>query len=607
MVMNDETIDEVLETVTRNLDEAKYSEAAQNMLEIAQTQLSNDHWRKVGRILGYFPPEMRNANKDLLYIEGHWFLSTHQYPDAIRSFGKAKLLYGVNDAEMALKCCLALVRLYHLQEDFRTAHHQIEEAEALLHNSDDDFIRARYFSRLAELAPDIGQLSKSQEYARESLAIYRFHADIEGQFNSLMQLAITSRQMGNFPDAGSYLRLAEHCFNTGSVNSRLFARILNAKAHLHWYRGEFEAAARHAIELEAFADEHNLRNQRVFARLLLGNIHRASGEYGAAKAIYDKARELAIQTGYESFTQWIDIHEAWLKALNRELSQARTLIQAAQQTTDPGQMASFNIFLAVLNILESQAKAAEDLLLYSLDFYENSGDALSVHVIKLYLALVYKKVGREIKALNYLEQALLWLFQQNIDYFPHWWHPGLVSEVSVYAISTGIYPDLAERMLVNRVGQASLSPLQELLAHKNEAIVQRAQRVVRLIDKGQAPAILKKLAASPAKKIIEELVTTGYLNSDNLDDLAAFLGTGKRGTRINASIIAVFALYLQDKRRDEISNALGLAESTVRNYITFIYRQFDLPLTDYPDPQERQIQLRNLAVGKGFIRQGQLT
>jgi DNA-binding NarL/FixJ family response regulator len=261
---------------------------------------------------------------------------------------------------------------------------------------------------------------------------------------------------------------------------------------------------------------------------------------------------------------------------------------------------SFQVGLAVISLLEGQLRTAERLLRESLAYYLQSGDELSVCALRFYLTLVALRSDQAAVALTEIEQSLGWMAGRRIDFFPHWWHPALVSEVCAYALVVDLYPEVAERMFVYQLGEAGVEALRRLLKSEQTEAHLHAQRVLALVE-SQRSDTLKTFADSPSRRILATLLQNGQLRRDGFAALQQALMTAHARQQPNATALAVFALYVTGCPRAEIALRVGCTVANVRNYITFFYRQFGIDEQPFCSRKERWQRLVQCAQEAGFL------
>jgi tetratricopeptide (TPR) repeat protein len=572
-------------------------------IEYIDQLLMPEVWQDAHPLLQDIPKDIRLKNAAILCIQGLIYKNKRQITKAIYFLQKGQTIATLtNQSEVATKCSLELAYIYLHKESFKTASHHIKAVSNQSKSIQNKNLKAQFFLRLAELYPDIGNLYKSTEYAQKAYYLFQQTGKTDDQIQSAWLLAIVHTQLGHYQEAEPWLSIAKSILqDTNKSFPQIYGKLNSAEAHLNWYRGHLAKAIKQAHHLKDFADNTIKGKRRIYVRMLLANLYRAIGEYQTAQHLYAEARQITQKMDLSNYSPWIDAQESWLATLTNNFPKARELIYQALETLDSGQVASFNIFLAGLNLLSNQYQPTERALLQSRSFYQKSGDELTVQVINIYLAYLYRKLNRNDQAGTCLEEAFGWFSERNIDYFPHWWHPMIVSNVCEYALITNIYPDIAKRFLSKRLDQEEvIKLLRNLLHHKKSSVRREAYETIKLI-KGDLTDELENVVDGSAKIILEHLLTTGQFRKDGFASLKKKLVTAQKRQLFNPTLVAVFGLYLQNLRRSEIASKLQRSEGSIHKYITTIYQIFDIPKKEFKSSKQRKAKLRERAKEEGFI------
>ena len=571
-----------------------------------ETLLNAGESTTAATLLAELPPTLFHENCDLCYVEGLLLARQGDIQAAIKRLERARFSYTIADPQVnqAVRCSLELARLYCSREHFQAAYHHLQtEVEPLIAKGKvtDPALCARFYLRMAELTPDIGLLPATATYARQALKHYRAVGDRIGELRALLRLILPLRHQGEFAEAATLLTLAQECLSDGMMTDLDRARVLNAEIHFHWYRGQLATALPLAEAYVALADRVPTSNFRVYARMLLGNLHRDLGHFDAAAQWYTHARQLIIELDYPLYTPWVDAQEAWQALVQGQWQQARTLIYAALQTADLGQTMSFQVTLAIAQLQKGQLAVAERLLTASLAFYEQSGDELAACSLHFYLALLAHRRGDEAMLIEELDRAVGWLAQRHTDYAPFWWHPGLMSELCAQALAYERYPEVVERIFLHHLGADGKAALRTLLYTAPPTTGQRTYGLLHLLG-DTVTELLAHLPAGPAKAVLATLLDNGQLLPAAYPRLEQALMTAAHHPKPNPTLLAVFGLYANGVDRDEIAEQLGCSLPTVRNYITAIYEYFGLKANDFVTRRARWKQLVTRAKECGFIR-----
>ncbi|MEZ4614686.1 MAG: hypothetical protein R2867_04110 [Caldilineaceae bacterium] len=452
---------------------------------------------------------------------------------------------------------------------------------------------------MANLATEIGHLHISTDYAQKSLTLYAETGDLLGQFRAQLRMARNFIQQGHYGEAQSRLRLARDYFYIGTLGIATEIQLLNAEIHLRWYQGKINDALQPAQLYLKLADRAQLRNARLYARILLGNLYRDRGDFQLAAQWYDETQSVINEYNHRPYQPWLDAQRAWLLILQGEIDQALSHITSALATTDHGQKMSFQVSRAVLYLLQREPEQAELLLQESLHFYEQSGDPMAACAIRIYLANAAWQRGNTAVLVRQLQTIFQWLEQHNIDALPYWWHPQIVTDVCVQALIANIAPCIVDQMIVRRLKHQSIHALARYLDADDLDIRQRVNQLLTKVT-GENEMLLAHLEESPAKQVLQELLESGKLQAEHYLRLEVELMTAKQRRRPNPTLVAVFALHIHGIKRRTIAERLECSTENVRNYITAIYQHFDLPAKAFHNRAARRQQLAKLARENGL-------
>jgi ATP/maltotriose-dependent transcriptional regulator MalT len=556
-------------------------------------------------LLAELPPTLIHENRDLCYVEGLLLARAGDIQAAIKRLERARFSYTIADPQLnqAVRCSLELARLYCSREQFQAAYHHLQtEVEPLLTKGvvTDPALCARFYLRMAELTPDIGLLPATATDARLALKHYRTVGDRTGELRALLRLLLPLRHQGEFAEAVTLLTLAQECLSNGMATDLDRARVLNAEIHFHWYRGQLATALPLAEAYVALADRVPTSNFRVYARMLLGNLHRDLGHFDAAAQWYAHARQLIVELEYPLYTPWVDAQEAWQALVQGQWQRARTLIYAALRTADLGQSMSFQVTLALLHLQAGQVVVAERLLAEALAYYEQSGDELATCTLYAYQALIAHRRGQGETRRQQLTQAFGWLNKQHLDYLPLWWHPDHISELCVQALALDLYPETAERILLTHLRTPGKEALRRLHSTGTPAAAQRAYQLLQALGDRTAD-LVAHLPDEQAKRVLLTLLESEQLRPAAYPRLEQELITAAHHPKPNPTLLAVFGLYVNGVEREEIAEQLSCSLPTVRNYITAIYEHFGLKANDFTSRRARWKALVTLAQASQFI------
>ncbi len=582
-----------------------FGQAATRLATTIETLLDRCPSAAIQAILARFPATHLAEDRHLAYVTGMCYAHTGQIQAAIKRLERARFSYTATDPqiEQAVRCSLALARLYCSREEFQTAYHQLHThvqpwiEQGLL---TEPTLCARFYLRMAELTPDIGYFGQTADYARKALTIYQESNDLSGQYFALVRLASALIHQGANGEAAHTIAVAKACLAAGDFAPLAHARVLNLAAHYHWYRGEIAIALELAQQYLALVDQEATSNFRVYARILLANLHRDRGCFAAARQWYTATRQVTEELHYQLYTPWIDAQEAWLDLLQGRLDQARRHIHTSLQTADLGQAMSFQVTLAVLALLEGELATAMRLLTESRAFYEQSGDRLAICTIHFYLALIAYRQGQTQVGHQQLNQVLSWLAARHIDYLPYWWHPPLLSEICAQALVADLYPDVVARIFLNHLCEAGKAALTALWHGADAGAAQRAYRLLQSLG-DPIDALVAHLPDGPAKAVVASLLRSGQLAANTYPRLERELMTAMRRPKPNPTLIAVFGLYVNGVVREEIAERLDCSLAGVRNYITTIYEHFGVEMEGSKTRRARWQRLVTVVKERGFV------
>lgn len=596
----------VLADVQFYLINKRFTDASSLLAIHIEDLLTYLEWSQVDPLLQLFPFGQVDSDPNLRYTMGWVYARSERLPQAVKLLERARNSYRTThqDYDRVARCCLELARIHQLRENFLLATIYLkEEAYPLFERNliQDRRLQARFWLRMAELSPDINQSATGRKDANRALTIYRELGDLDGEFKALARLASFAHTIGDLNEAESKLALAESCWDAGHLGASAEARLLNLKCHSAWYGGDLKKAVALAEALQKLADRQNFGNQRVYARMLLGNCYRACGQLDLAFRYYDEARTIVDAIDYKDYHPWIDTQVAWCYLVAGNLTLARRYAHESLKTSDLGQSMSFQVVLAVLDLIENQVESAQRLLEESLAFYISAQEELAACSLHLYLAQIAHMKKERSETNEHLEKALSWLDQRRLDYLPFWWHPTLFSAVCGQALSQHLYEHVIERIFIHHLKDAGVAVLQELCRAEDERVRSRAHIILSTVHYHDFHE-LESFPDSQCKYVVEELLQEGFLLQHSFARLLQELTTATHYPKPNLTLVAVFGLYLAGYERAEIADKVGCGEALVRNYINHIYSQFGLTADQFANRRARKRHLHELARKKGFVR-----
>ncbi|MBX3014043.1 MAG: hypothetical protein KF832_21160 [Caldilineaceae bacterium] len=588
------------------LDQKNYQEAAQLLANIElEQQITADNLRTL--LLDQFPAEYFEINPDLTLVRALHALAMEQLEQATALLQRAIHFYLQQKAfDKIFECYNRLIHIYQARESFHTARIYLQEATALLDHVTTEGAQAKLALQLAELCLNINRLGEGLLYAQQALNYFRHSKHVDEYAQTLLLLTQIERQLGNYEHSETYLAMARHLPAITGQGQRIRHQLslLNAEAHLLWYRSQFTDAISIVTRYLQLAQRYQLGKQQIYASTLLGDLYRATDQYEQSLESYNQARQLIQRYKVERYLPWLDIRESWCYLLRGDYSLARRQLQQALDLASQGQMMSFNVNLAIFYLLTDRLYIAEDLLTVSLEFYSKSGDELVIKILQWYLALIAIKRNQTVLATTLLSPIFQWMLEQNVTYFPHWWHPPLVAEICIWALETGTNPVLAERILVQQLGGKATDKLKKLEQSNNVVIQERASNILAIIQgdlHGERDIDLSYISDWRVRDTIAALLQNGQLQQQRFHELQMKLTTSTLQRRPNPVLVAIFGLYINDYPQPIIASKLGRAQTSIRNYITTIYQIFGLSHHEFPSLALRKRNLIRIAVQSGFI------
>lgn len=485
------SIKETVTTLEILLAQQNYPKAVEVFVNNCEQIIKRDPPQKIFDLINQIPARLLTSFPQLSYALGLVYTELDQLDQAIAFLQKARTHYAQQaDLEGRIKCYLELIRIYQKKEDFQTAYQYVQEADHLVEKTSDTLSRITFLIRLGELCPEVGKLEEGVTHLKQAVHLIRGYPDLKyEEFRILHLLSLIYRQLGQYRDAISWLEMAKQLYMAGGISPLRYQDLINSEAHIYWYMGDLENALGKAKQLLEAVDDLNLGKRRIYARILLGNLSLALSQHAAAYHFYEDAKRITRQEKYILFLPWTYSQQAWLHLLAENYVASRRLIFTALETADHGQTMSFNITLAILKILAEEDASALALLQKSQEFYVTSGDKLTVSIIHLYLAYIHYKTNSTREASTHVEQALLWFFNHNIVYFPLWWHPDVISQILLYALTNNIYAATAERMLVKLFALSDATFIDKMKQYSESKLAPIISRIFEIAEQQRNPSL----------------------------------------------------------------------------------------------------------------------
>ncbi len=602
--MSTESFDPILQQIRTLQERGEWQAAAHLFAEHASGLIDRLPVATVAAIFAPFPSSVVEQLPTLWYLAGLVSASLNQAAEATRWLSRSGDYYARHrqHPERQAWIHLELARIAYRRDDFARVQEHVDRAMQLTAQIGpaSSTLQAFLYYMIANLCADTGRVAEGIGYAQASAQEFRRHGSTLGEFRALLTVASLARQTGDFRIERDAVVQARACYQTGRLEPYSFESLLGAETHLDWYRGELAGALEKAQTWLNIAQGSGYSRRRLYATLVLGNVLRALGRYDQALQVYQAARRIATESN-PNFTRWIDAQESWVAALQGRLDHAATLAGRALTPADYGQRMSFQVNLAVVHLLNGRWSDAEDLLRESLDFYRRSQDRVATCAISFYLA--YAQIATKARTpviLELLQPDLRWLDGCDNAYFPLWWHPALVSRVTLWLLATTDYRALGRRLfLQGRLGADGLRMLQGAACAGDGALSAEATDLLTIL--GEPPLHhLNDVEDGSARSIIAAAVVDGQIVASALPNLFRQLRTAQERERDNPTVVAIFLLHAQGAPSQEIATVLNCSASTVSHSLQGIYESLGVDRNSGTRAEQRAA-LRRAAQARGLL------
>ncbi len=568
-------------------------------------------WEKLRFLLRKLPLAIIPDRPEFFYVRGHALWGQNHLEEARNLFEKARYFYRINrdDPLLSALSCIEIADIAHSRRQYQEAEQYLQAADTLLASAPatNPYIAARYGIVRAVVLYERGPLSEAIQQAQAAYTLYETLKDAPSQLFCLISIASAATRMGDLEMATSQTAVARSLFATSAIPALYYVRILNAEVHIAWHRGDLTQAMMWAERQRDYASQHDIPHYRLYAAVLLGHLQRGLGDLAAAAGHYADATAIAESIGYLTYLPELALHQAWLHVLAGELEEGRELLQRSTDQMEVAQWMGANVVLAVIGLLagagagNSADTGSEELLTAALIYHTEIEAAAVVCAVHCYLALSAFRRGWMAQGQEYGNAALRWLNEHNLDYFPHWWHPALLAEFAAYALEHCTpYAHVLHRLCVHHLGDAALGPLTGLLLSNELAVRLRAQQVLDAIQQTSFTD-LDFVRDPHTRAVLMQLLAEHKLRRAGLPLLFTYLTTAEHQRTPNATLVAVFGLYLAGLPRAAIAAQLQCSKQLVRNYIGEIYGRFGVIQAAWPERRTRFEELRALAREAGFV------
>jgi len=537
---------------------------------------------------------------DLFYLEGILQLCTGNSRGASARFERACQLYGEADRNHGVICAtLALVHIALHTQEVEIAAAYLEQCQPLLQQEAEHktALVGDFCLSMARVLFARHRFVPSLDYGLQALTAYNQTRRWRGRLTALLHLALLAVRLGDYADAENRLRLVQQGIRRHPM---LEGQLLYVELHLHGHRRQLVKALPLAHRYVKVVDRMTDGKARLRARVLMGNLYRELGEFMTATRWYGEASQMVRTEGFQAFQQQLDLEYTWLDILEGRLAEARQRIYSHVKNVQFEPAMNLQTQLAIIHLIEGDLVMAERLLQESLNFYRRAEDRLACCALHTYLAYIALQKQDAPAILYHLEHSFGWMSRQQIENFPHWWHPDLLAAVCSQTLAADMYSELSERILVNYLGNHGLNALTRFLHNDDLEARRRVYRLLHIIS-GETTTLLAHLPEGAGKMVLLSLLREGRLRADRYPLLEQELMTANYRRSPNVTLLAVFGLYTTGASRAEIAEQLACSVENVRNYITQIYHHFGVAAETFSTRKARWQRLVEIVRQRGFI------
>lgn len=594
----------ILDTIRRHQEAGDWKVAAELLAAHSIDLLDRLNVAQIMTIFAPFPQQWIEQLPTLWYIAGLVDARRQNLTSAIAWLQKAIDHFTTHNLHIdrLAWCHLEMARLHYARDEFAEVSRCIDQASALIESGHPltPAHEAFFHYLVACLCADTGRVAEGWRYAQRSARQYRALRNHANEFRAWLAVCSFSRQLGDYPVALNAVEEARACYEQGQLESAAYEALLNAETHLAWYRGYLAEALATAQMWVRFSRGDGFHRRRLYAHWVMGNVLRALERYDQAHLYYEQARQIAAEHT-PNFIRWIDAQESWLALSQGDYVTAETLIERALAKADHDLTMSFQVNLAVIELLTDRWNQAEEHLRESLAFYQRSQDRQATCAISFHLA--YLELERHVRpatVLRTLRPALRWLERCDNAYFPLWWHAEIVSRVAVFLLGTLEFHALARRFFRQPyLGDAGTRALQVM--YSRAPAVQHAEIAELLAARGEvAPVEIPAAAHLEANRMIAAAIDRGLLDPAMLPLLFQRLRSGRQRGQENPTIVAIFLLHIQGVSSGDIAHRLHRSRSSVSHTLQIIYELLNVSRTQGTRIEQR-IALLDAARAEGIL------
>jgi len=570
-----------IDQIRHHQEQSEWKSAAELLADHAIDLLDRLDAAQLTTLFAPFPQREIEQSPTLCYVAGLINARSQNVQSAIDLLHKA-IAYLLSEnihLDRLVWCYLELARQHYARDEFEIVGDYIDRAEALMRQAHPltPGHEAFFHYMIGCLCADTGRVTEGWRYAQQAAHQYRSLQNPAREFRAWLAVCSFSKQAGYYQVAFDALEQARLCYEQGRLESAAFEALLNAETHLAWYRGHLTDALATAQIWVRFSQGGGFHRQRLYAHWMMGNVLRALGRYEQARQFAAITRQIASEHT-PNFIRWVDAQESWLALLQGDYVEAETLIYRALATADHGLRMSFQVNLAVIELLTGRWKEAEPRLRESHAFYRQSQDRQATCAIAFHLAYLQVEQGARPSAmLKLLRPELRWLGQCDNAYFPFWWHPEIVSRIAIFLLGVPEFHALARRFfLQSHLGRAGTTALQQAYAHARSAL--HAEIAELLATRGELPPNVDMPAPDQleANRIIAAAMERALISPIMASQIFHRLRSARQRYQENPTSVAIFLLHIQGVSTGDIAQRLNCSLSLISHSLQSIYETFDV-------------------------------
>ena len=539
----------------------------------------------------------------LLRLQAHAAYHQDDFERAFPLIQQAQqLAVSQNAWRPAVYCALDEARWRQSREQYDAARLALAAAQRLAERmpAENSELRADLLLAVSRLMPDFSQNREAMVLCDRALQLYEKIGHLAGQVQALWLLSVINTYMAHLTEARAQVERALLLHQMAGLAPVLRLYLLNVSAYVHLYAGQAQAGLL-VVRRDAAGLLQELPHSKpaLYLAMAEGALLRQQERFAEALAAYGRAEQIVDVLGDEGYRPWVTFHRGWTHVLMGESpARVRAVLMQAGVLQNGVMVRALNMYMVALDVLEGRFIDAEALLeKISVDF-DQSAHFLELFAVRVYQAHVYDKQGRRGRLLEALERSFGWAEEVGVDYFPHYWHPQIVTDVCVAALRLGVHSRQAELMIIRRLGDVAAPGLAALLADEALAVRQRARSVLAALGDDAFESILDGAPGPRLSAVLLIHVRQGRLRVSRLQALSERL-TGA-GAEPDWTRLAVFGYYAgSEVNRVEIGEALALSEGAIKKHIAAIRKAFGIRSRGGRDRGRQEV--RAMAQQDGFV------